>query len=70
MSSSLSKVSGVTHQVTNKLLERPSAEAPQPVMFSDCADRQLSDRPCQVVVDHLGADAQFVLAEDVRPGAG
>ena len=56
MSCSLFKMLGVTHQVTNKLLERPSAEAPQPVMFSDSADRQLSDRPFLVVVDHLVAE--------------
>ena len=30
----LYKVSGVTHQVTNKLVERPGAEARQLVMFS------------------------------------
>ena len=34
MPCSLFKMLGVTHQVTNKLLERPSAEAQQLVMFS------------------------------------
>ena len=34
ISCSLSKVLGVTHQVTNKLVERPGAEAQQLVMFS------------------------------------
>ena len=47
---------GVTRQVTNKLLERPGAEAQQLVMFSDFADRQLTDRPWLVVVDHLVAE--------------
>ena len=34
MPCSLFKMSGVYHQVTNKLLERPDAEAQQLVMFS------------------------------------
>ena len=50
------KVLGVTHQVTNRLLERPGAEAQQLVMFADCVDRQLSDRPSLVVDDHLAAE--------------
>ena len=56
MSCSLFKMLCVTHKVTDELLERPGAEAQQLVMFADCVDRQLSDRPWLVVVDHLVAE--------------
>ena len=67
---SLTKVLGVTHQLTHKLLERPGTEAQKTSHFSDLADRRRSDQVRLVVVKHLVAEPQFVIADDVGPGAG
>ena len=61
---------GITHQLTNKLLERPGAEAQKTSHVSDLADRRRSDQARLVVVDHLVAEPLFVIADDVRPGGG
>ena len=70
MPCSLAKVLGVTNQLTNKLLERPGAEAQKTSRVSDLPDRRRSYQARLVVVDHLVAEPQFVIADDERPGAG
>ncbi len=63
---SLSKVLGITHQVTNKLLEWPGAEAQEIVMFSDLADQQRSDQARLVFFNQLVAEPQSVTADGIH----